>query len=103
MITVHSCGVWEFLRIGVGAVKINATFCVLCPDCSEKMTAMTSEEEERIVRRRAFSRAYRNEWTRITHEKNMVITATIEMAEEHMKEFRPTVKVGKDSVVIVPF
>ena len=95
MITVYICGVWMFLRIGVGAVEINATFCVFCLDCLEKMSAMTSEEEAGLVRRKAFSRVYRNEWTRITYLKNMAMTATTEIAEQHMKEFRPTVKGGQ--------
>jgi hypothetical protein len=84
-------------------MEINATFYIFCLDCLEKMSAMTSEEEAGLVRRKAFSKAYRNEWTRITHLKNMTMTAITEIAKQHMKEFRPTVKVGKDSIVIVPF
>jgi hypothetical protein len=45
------------------------------------MTTITSEEEAGIMQKRAFSKAYRNEWIRITHEKNIVITAITEMAK----------------------
>jgi hypothetical protein len=64
---------------------------------------MTIAKEAEVVRRKAFSRAYRNEWTRITHEKNLVMTATTDIAQQHMKEMRPTIKVGKDSLVVVPY
>jgi hypothetical protein len=59
MVTIHIWGIWRFLRIGVGAEEINCAFCILCLGCLEKMTTMTIEEEAGVIRKKAFSRAYR--------------------------------------------
>jgi hypothetical protein len=50
-------------------------------NCLKKITAIISEEEAGIVRRRAFNRAYYSEWIRITYEKNIIIIITIKMAK----------------------
>ena len=44
MVCTHALGVWKFLRLGVGADKITAAFCVRCPNCMVK-PPMNKENE----------------------------------------------------------
>jgi len=44
MVCTHALGVWKLLRLGVGADKITAAFCVRCPNCMVK-PPMNKENE----------------------------------------------------------
>lgn len=45
MVCTHIIGTWKFLRIGAGADKVKAAFCIICPYCLERM-ATTKDEDD---------------------------------------------------------
>lgn len=90
MVCSNIRGVWNFLRIAFGAVKVKAAFYVLCPTCRGGMRGSEAEIDQ-IWRKaeKSMPRFIKD----IENENQIVKVCTYEMANEYLHYIRPLIEV----------
>jgi hypothetical protein len=107
MVCTHIVGMWKFLRIGFGADTVKAAFCIVCPECLDRMVidneVDTNEVDIDKVRRKTESKLSRDVINDIKRANDIVISpATYQMAKAYLAKTRPLIEVGEKVEVDVP-